>query len=71
MALERDLSRLGDLLGLRGGPLARVLVRGGLVDVAETGEVVGRYKCDETGEVVVVGKYDETGRSVTESSDQQ
>ena len=40
MALERDLSRLGDLLGLRGGPLARVLVRGGLVDVAETGEVV-------------------------------
>ena len=60
MALERDLSRLGDLLGLRGGPLARVLVRGGLVDVAETGEVV-----------VVVGKYDETGRSVMESSDQQ
>ena len=40
MALERDLSRLGDLLRLRGGPLARVLVRGGLVDVAETGEVV-------------------------------
>ena len=40
MALERDLPRLGDLLGLRGGPLARVLVRGGLVDVAETGEVV-------------------------------
>ena len=60
MALERDLSRLGDLLRLRGGPLARVLVRGGLVDVAETGEVV-----------VVVGEYDETGRSVTESSDQQ
>ena len=59
MALERDLPWLGDLLRLRGGPLARVLVRGGLVDVAETGEVV------------VVGKYDETGRSVTESSDQQ
>ena len=59
MALERDLSWLGDLLGLRGGPLARVLVRGGLVDVAETGEVV------------VVSKYDETGFSVMESSDQQ
>ena len=40
MALERDISRLRHLLGLRGAPLPRVLVRGGLVDVAETGQVV-------------------------------
>ena len=39
VALERDISRLRHLLGLRGAPLARVLVRGGLVDVAETEEV--------------------------------
>ena len=40
VALERDISRLRHLLGLRGAPLPRVLVRGGLVDVAETGGVV-------------------------------
>ena len=39
MALERDISRLRHLLRLRGAPLAGVLVRGGLVDVAETEEV--------------------------------